>query len=300
MSTKPPEGLIECIPNFSCSGSGAVGALVAAAAGAPGVTVLGASSNADHNRAVLTLAGCREGISEAAFLLCKTARDNIDLRRHTGVHPRIGATDVIPFVPLRGSTMEDCIGISKAVGKRIADELAIPVFLYEAAASAPGRKNLAEIRKGGFEGMLKKMLLDGWQPDFGEGRPHPTAGVTAIGARRPLIAFNVYLATGDVTVAKKIAAAIREANGGLAGLKAIGVYIGEAGAAQVSMNITDYRKTSVKAAFDAVKDEAGRYKTAVRHSELIGFAPAGALDADVAEYVGLRDFCYERCVIDLF
>lgn len=291
--------IIECIPNFSEGRDTAViNALKETAQSVPGVMLLGVSSDADHNRSVITIAGNRKGIEEAAFLLCKTACEKIDLRKHRGVHPRMGAADVIPFVPLSGSSVVECVEISKIVGKRIAEELGIPVFLYEESQTRKERRNLATIRKGGFEGMSEKILLDDWQPDFGERKIHPSAGVVAVGARAPLIAFNVNLNTPDVEIARKIATTIRESSGGLKYLKAIGVKLSALGLAQVSMNLTNYEVTPVHTAFEAVKAEAARYGIDVAESELVGFAPARALAGSAERYLKLRDFGYDTHVLE--
>lgn len=291
--------IIECIPNFSEGRDiKIINALKETAQSVPGVMLLGVSSDADHNRSVITIAGNRKGIEEAAFLLCKTACEKIDLRKHTGVHPRMGAADVIPFVPLSGSSVGECVEISRMVGKRIAEELGIPVFLYEESAPRQERKNLAAIRKGGFEGMSEKILLDDWIPDFGGRKIHPSAGVVAVGARAPLIAFNVNLDTQDVEIARKIAAAIRESGGGIKYLKAIGVKLSGLGLAQVSMNLVNYEETPIHTAFEAVKTEAARYGVDIAESELVGFAPARALAGSAARYLKLRDFGYDTHVLE--
>lgn len=293
--------IIECIPNFSEGrDKKTIEALSLAAESVPGVMMLGVSSDWDHNRSVITIAGNVRGIEEAAFILCKTAAERINLLKHNGVHPRIGATDVIPFVPISNSTMDECVEISKRVGRRIAEELSIPVFLYEESASSPERKNLAEIRRGGFEGMREKILNCNWKPDFGESKIHPNAGATAVGARKILIAFNVNLDTQDVSIAKKIAGRIRESGGGYKCLKAIGVKLSALGLAQVSMNLTDYEETPVHTAFEAVQREAASFGVNVAGSEVIGFIPARAITESAARYLKLDNFSYETHVLESF
>ena len=290
--------IVECIPNFSegrCEET--IGKLTATAQSIPGVSLLDVNLDPSHNRTVLTLIGGLAGIKAAAIALAKCARDNIDLTRQTGEHPRMGATDVIPFVPIKGVTMEECVAISKEVGRAIADELGIPVFLYEEAASGSHKRNLAAIRKGQFEGMAKKMQSPRWKPDYGT-TLHPTAGVVAVGARRPLIAFNANLSTADITIADKIAKKIRGSSGGLKYCKAIGIMLKERNLAQVSMNLVDYEGTSIYAAVELIKIEATRYGVHVVGTELIGLAPAKAL-IDCAEYyLQIENFDYKRHVLD--
>jgi len=276
--------IVECIPNFSegrCDKT--IGLLIKTARSTPGVSLLDVNRDPSHNRTVLTLMGDPAGIKSAAIALAKCARDNIDLTRQTVQHPRMGAVDVIPFVPIKGVTMQDCIAISKEVGRTIADELGIPVFLYEEAASGEHRRNLADIRKGQFEGLAAKMQSPQWQPDYGSAAPHPTAGAVAIGARKPLIAFNANLSTSDITIADKIAKKVRGSSGGLKYCKAIGIMLKERNIAQVSMNLVDYENTPVYAALELIKMEAARYGVRVIGTELIGLAPAEAL-IDCAEY----------------
>lgn len=291
--------LMECIPNFSEGRDAAViDGLRQTAAGVPGVTLLDYSSDANHNRSVLTLLGDPERIAEAAFRLCKRASETIDLTRHTGEHPRMGATDVIPFVPVQGCTMEECVSVSKCVARRIYEELSIPSFLYEESASCEARRNLADVRRGEFEGMPEKLLREGWAPDFGERRIHPTAGVVAIGARMPLIAFNVNLSTGDLAIAKRIARAVRGSSGGLKHCKAIGIMLGDRGVAQVSMNMVNYEGTPLYRAFEMIRFEAARYGVSIIGSELIGLSPAKAL-IDCAEYyLKLENFQYAGQVLE--
>ena len=291
--------IVECIPNFSegrCEKI--IGKLTQTAQSTPGVSLLDVNTDPSHNRTVLTLIGNPESIKAAAIALTKCARDNIDLTQQTGEHPRMGAVDVIPFVPLRGVTMEECVAISNVVGRAIANELGIPVFLYEEAASLTHRRNLAAIRKGQFEGMAKKMQSPLWRPDYGTATPHPTAGVVAVGARKPLIAFNANLSTPDITIADKIAKKIRGSSGGLKYCKAIGIMLKERDIAQVSMNLVDYEGTSIYTVLELIKAEAKRYGVRVIGTELIGLAPAKAL-IDCAEYyLKLENFDFTRHVLD--
>lgn len=276
--------LVECIPNFSEGrNEEIINALIKEAKSVGGVTLLDYSSDKSHNRSVFTLMGDVAGIEEVSFRLCKLASSLIDLNNHKGEHPRMGATDVIPFVPLKDVTMEECIAISQRVGKRIADELSIPVFLYEASATKESHQNLASIRKGEFEGMKEKMKDDEWIPDFGKRVPHKTAGVVAVGARSPLVAFNVNLSTSNVEIAKEIARNIRGSGNGYKYCKAIGVLLEEKNLAQVSMNMVNYELTPLYRVFEAIRFEAKRYGVTIVSSELIGLTPARAL-LDAAEY----------------
>ena len=291
--------LVECIPNFSEGrDEERIGELVAVARSVPGVTLLDHSSDASHNRSVFTLVGDPAGIAEAAFLLCKKAAGLIDMTKHTGEHPRMGATDVIPFVPVRGISVEECVEISRQVASRIWEELGIPSFLYENSASADSRRNLATVRKGQFEGMPDKLLLDEWAPDFGERKIHPTAGITAIGARPPLIAFNVNLDTPDLKIANAIAKAIRGSSGGFKYCKAIGVMLDERNIAQVSMNMVNTEVTPLYRVFEAIRSEAGRWGVRILGSEIIGLANAKAL-IDCAEYyLQIEDFDFSTQVLE--
>lgn len=276
--------LMECIPNIS---EGRRLDLVEEFAdivrAVPGVTLIDYSSDASHNRSVFTFLGDPDQVMEAAFRFAKHAVEKIDLRVHEGEHPRMGAVDVIPFVPIRDMDMAECVERSKVLGKRIADELDLPVFLYEESASAPHRKNLAAIRKGQFEGMAAKVLEDQWHPDFGGNRIHPSAGVVAVGARQPLIAFNINLDTSDVSIAKKIAKIIREKDGGFRAVKALGVMLEERNIAQVSINMCDYKQTPLYRVLEFVRFEAARYGVHVVGTEIIGLAPMMAF-VDAADY----------------
>ena len=290
--------LVECIPNFSVSQQkdpAAFQALVDTAKAAPGCTLLDVQTDGSHNRCVFTLVGAPEAMGEAAFQLCKRASEVIDLRKHQGQHPRMGATDVIPFVPQMDMTVEECVALSKEVAQRIWEELRIPSFLYEDSASTPKRKNLAACRKGQFEGMPEKLLQPEWAPDFGERAVHPTAGITAIGARMPLIAFNVNLDTADVSIASRIAKAIRGSSGGFQYCKAIGILLEDRNIAQVSMNMVNYEGTPLYYAYEMIRVLAERYGVRVLGSELVGLTPAKAL-LDCAEYyLKLENFhCREQ------
>ena len=289
--------LVECIPNFSVSrerDEAAFNALVDTAKAVPGCTVLDVQSDGTHNRCVFTLVGSPEGIGEAAFRLAKRAMEVIDLTKHQGAHPRMGATDVIPFVPTMGMTVQECVELSKQVAGRIWDELRIPSFLYEDSATSPDRVNLAKIRKGQFEGLAEKMKDPLWKPDFGPDTIHPTGGATAIGARMPLICFNINLDTPNVEIARQIARRVRNIGGGLHYVKAMGIALEERNLAQVTMNLTDYTKSSIYSVFEMVKMEARRYGVRVVGSEVVGIVPMKAL-LDCAEYyLQIEDFSSEQ------
>ena len=293
--------ILECIPNFSegrCQKT--INKLIKTAQSIPGVSLLDTNSDQSHNRTVLTLIGDPPGIKAVAIALTKCAQENIDLTQQLGEHPRMGAVDVIPFVPIKGVTMAECITISKDVAQTIAAELDIPVFLYEESATANHRHNLAAIRKGQFEGMAKKMQSPLWQPDYGPATPHPTSGVVAVGARHSLIAFNANLSTPDITIANKIAKKVRGSSGGLKYCKAIGIMLKERNIAQVSMNLVNYKHTAIYTTLELIKAEAKRYGVQVIGTELIGLAPAEAL-IDCAEYyLQLENFDYKRHILNNF
>ncbi|AAT87904.1 glutamate formiminotransferase [Streptococcus pyogenes JRS4] len=291
--------IVECIPNFSEGQNQAViDGLVATAKSIPGVTLLDYSSDASHNRSVFTLVGDDQSIQEAAFQLVKYASENIDMTKHHGEHPRMGATDVCPFVPIKDITTQECVEISKQVAERINRELGIPIFLYEDSATRPERQNLAKVRKGQFEGMPEKLLEEDWAPDYGDRKIHPTAGVTAVGARMPLVAFNVNLDTDNIDIAHKIAKIIRGSGGGYKYCKAIGVMLEDRHIAQVSMNMVNFEKCSLYRTFETIKFEARRYGVNVIGSEVIGLAPAKAL-IDVAEYyLQVEDFDYNKQILE--
>ena len=278
--------LVECVPNFSVSrerDEAVFQGLVDTANSVPGCTVLDVQSDGDHNRCVFTMVGSPAAIEEAAFLRTKTATETIDMTKHQGQHPRMGSTDVIPFIPTMDMTVEECVELSKRVAERIWKELQVPSFLYEDSASRPERRNLAACRKGQFEGMPEKLLEPDWAPDYGERKIHPTAGIIAIGARMPLIAYNVNLDTSDLEIANKIARAIRAANGGFKYCKAIGVMLKERNIAQVSMNLVIYEGTPIYYVFEMLRALADRYGVRITGSELVGLTPGKAL-LDCAEY----------------
>ena len=285
--------LIECIPNFSEARRPEVIDQIAAAIQSVGeVKLLDRSSDLDHNRTVLTFAGSPAGVEEAAFRAIKTAAELIDLDQHTGEHPRVGATDVCPFVPLSGATMEDCVAIAKRLGERVGNELGIPVYLYEAAAARPERVNLENIRKGQYEGLKSEIESDpNRKPDYGPGKL-PKAGATVIGARNFLIAFNVYLTTPEVDIAKKIAKALRHSTGGFRYLKALGLLV--EGRAQISMNFTNFHETPLHRVVETVRREAARYGVAIHHSELVGLIPQEALVDSAVWYTQLDQFSKEQ------
>lgn len=291
--------LMECIPNIS---EGRRMDLVEEFAeivrAVPGVTLIDYSSDASHNRSVFTFLGEPNQVMEAAFRFAKHAVETIDLNVHEGEHPRMGAVDVIPFVPIRDMDMAECVELSKVLGARLSDELDLPVFLYEESASAPHRKNLAAIRKGQFEGMAKKVLEDQWHPDFGGNRIHPTAGVVAVGARQPLIAFNINLDTSDVSIAKKIAKIIREKDGGFRAVKALGVMLEERNIAQVSINMCDYKQTPLYRVLEFVRFEAARYGVHVVGTEIIGLAPMMAFVDAADYYLQIEKFDAQKQVLE--
>ena len=274
--------LIECIPNFSEGRDPEVIAAIRdAIADVAGVLLLDVSSDADHNRTVITFAGEPDVVAAAAFAGIAQAATRIDLSSHDGVHPRVGAADVVPFVPLRDATPADCAQIARDVGQRVGTELNLPVYLYEAAATRPERVNLADVRRPRYEGLRDLIDHDpAWQPDYGPAQIGP-AGAVVIGARQPLIAFNAYLNTDDVTIAQQIALAIRTSGGGLPHLKALGLMVN--GQAQVSMNVIDFRQTGLHAIMQAVDTEAAKHSVLVTHTELVGLIPQAALvDAALA------------------
>ena len=271
-------GIVESIPNFSEGRDpGVIETLKNTLVSVQGVSLLDQHRDVDHHRCVLSVAGSVESMEQAAFSVVAKASELINLEYHAGQHPRLGACDVLPFVPLSGSTMEQCVQLAQQVGARIGQELRMPVFLYEEACARPFRKRLEQIRKGGLEGLRKRMATDrAWSPDFGPAEPHPTAGVIVVGARYPLIAFNVLLQSHDVSLARDIARTIRTSNGGLPAVKAIGLELKSQGYVQVSMNLTNYHQTPVHVAFEAVKRAAALQGVAVVKSEFVGLLPQEA------------------------
>ncbi|MGA2719446.1 MAG: glutamate formimidoyltransferase, partial [Candidatus Acidiferrales bacterium] len=284
--------LIECVPNFSEGRDPAkVDAIVAAMRAVPGVFLLDRQSDADHNRSVITMVGEPDAVAEAALRGVGKAAELIDLTRHHGEHPRLGATDVVPFIPLEGSTIEDCVAIARSVGREIWKRYRIPVYFYEAAAQRPERANLENIRSGQFEGLLEEVMRDpDRSPDVGDPRLHPTAGATAVGARKFLIAYNIHLNTPDVSIAKRIAKSIRFSSGGLRYVKAIGVDLKSRRLAQVSTNLTDFEQTPLHRVFELVKREAERYGVAIAGSEIIGLVPGRAMELTAEFYLRLENF----------
>lgn len=291
-----PREIVECVPNFS---EGRRKEVVDAIAGAirsvAGTKLLDVEMDANHNRAVITFIGDREAVADAAFRGARKAVELIDLTVHRGEHPRIGALDVCPFVPIAGVTMEDCVAIARAVGERIAKDLKVPVYLYEEAATRPDRRALPDIRKGEFEGLRTEIATNPDRaPDFGPRQLHPTAGASVVGARAPLIAFNVNLGTPDVQIAKKIAQAIRESSGGLKYVRAKGFALKDRGIVQVSMNMINYKGTPLFRAYELIKAEAERYGVPIVGSEIVGLVPLDAV-VDAAEfYLKLENFKVEQ------
>lgn len=283
--------IMECVPNFSEGRDlGKIEKIIEPFRARQGVKLLDYSNDEDHNRLVVTVVGEPEALKAALLEAVGQAVALIDLNRHSGQHPRMGAVDVIPFIPIKGCTMDEAIALSKEVGEQIATLYQVPVFLYEKSATAPHRENLAAVRKGEFEGMAEKIKLAEWQPDFGPSERHPTAGTVAVGARMPLVAYNVNLGTADLNIASDIARKIRFIGGGLRYCKAMGVELKERGIVQVSINMTDYTRTALYRAFELVKIEARRYGVAVVGSEIIGLVPMEALIDTASFYLGLENF----------
>ena len=289
--------LVECVLNISEGRDlSRIDRISGAAGNVSGCHVLDVHSDCDHHRSVLTLVGEPGALVEGVLRASRTAVELIDLRHHRGVHPRIGAVDVVPFIPLAGLTMEECAGLARRFGARIARELELPVFLYEAASLGPERISLPEVRRGGLETLFHPVGSGDFRrrPDFGPHARHGTAGAVAVGAREILIAFNVLLASPELAIARFIARQIRESNGGLHAVRALGVYLESCNRAQVSMNLTDYRRTSPLQVFEAIRREAALTETVVESSELVGLAPRAALPADPAADLLLKDFGPDR------
>ncbi len=287
--------IIECVPNFSEGRDlQKIDQIVAPFRAKEGVKLLDYSNDEDHNRLVVTVVGEPEPLKAAVIEAVGVAVRLIDLNKHSGQHPRMGAVDVIPFIPIKNATMEECIELSKEIGAAVAEQYALPVFLYEKSASAPHRENLAAIRKGEFEGMAEKIHQPEWHPDFGPADRHATAGTVAIGARMPLVAFNINLSTNSMEIATKIAKNIRHINGGLRFVKAMGVELTERGIVQVSINMTDYTRTALYRAFELVRIEARRYGVSIVGSEIIGLVPMEALIDTASYYLGLENFSMQQ------
>jgi glutamate formiminotransferase / 5-formyltetrahydrofolate cyclo-ligase len=287
--------IIECIPNVSEGRRPAVvAAMVDAIKSVAGVRLLDHSSDASHNRSVFTFVGDAAGVEQAVLALFERAVADVDLRTHRGEHPRLGAVDLVPFVPIEGVTMAECVALAKTVGATVAERFHVPVYLYEEASASPARKNLEDIRRGEFEGLAAKMASPGWTPDFGPAVPHLTAGAAVFGARMPLIAYNINLATNRLDVARKIAAGIRHSSGGYRFVKAMAVALGDRGIVQVSMNLTNYEKTPIFRVFETVKREAARYGVTVLESEIVGLVPSAALLGAAAFYLQIEGFNAEQ------
>jgi glutamate formiminotransferase / 5-formyltetrahydrofolate cyclo-ligase len=286
---------IESIPNVSEGRRpDVVERLARAIRHTPGIRLLDHSSDTSHNRSVFTLAGDAAALKQATLALFDAAIGAIDLRQHRGEHPRLGAVDVVPFVPIEGVTMADCVALAKDVGAAVAERFGVPVYLYEEASTNPARKNLEDIRRGEFEGLATKMASSDWAPDFGPAAPHPSAGASVIGARMPLIAYNINLNTDRLDVAKKIAAAVRHSSGGLRFVKAMGVKLDDRNLAQVSMNLTNYEKTPIFRAFELVKREAAHYGVSILESEIVGLVPSAALIGAAEFYLQLERFSEDQ------
>lgn len=283
--------VVECVPNFSEGRrKEVIEAIVEPFRVAPEVTLLDYAPDADHNRTVVTVAGDPENVLAAVFEAIRTAASLIDMEEHTGEHPRMGATDVVPFVPIREITMTECVDLARRLGSRVGEELGIPVFLYEAAATRPERTNLADIRRGQYEGWKTKINDPDWKPDFGPSALHPSAGATVVGARMPLVAFNVNLGTSDMRIANSIARAVRHIGGGLRFVKALGIEMQDRGIVQVSMNLTNYTKTPIYRVMEMIRAEARRYGVPIISSEIIGLTPAESLFDVAAYYLQLEGF----------
>lgn len=285
--------IVQCVPNYSEGRDLAkIERIVAPYKGREGVKLLSCEPDPDYNRTVVTVIGDPEGVAEAVIESAGIAAELIDMTAHRGEHSRMGATDVVPFIPIKEMEMDECVKLAQRVGEALATQHGIPVFLYEEAATKPERTNLAKVRKGQFEGMPEKLRDPQWQPDYGKAEIHPRAGVTAVGARMPLVAYNIDLDTRNIEIGKKIAAAIRHSGGGFRYIKAGAVET--KGIVQVTMNITNYKKTSIYRVFETVKMEARRYGVGVTGSEVVGMVPMEALIESVEYYLGLYGFSKEK------
>lgn len=291
--------IVECVPNFSEGHDAAkVDAIIEAIRSVRGIAILDRELDADHNRSVITFAGPATAVVEAAFRGVERAAGLIDLRQHTGVHPRIGAADVVPFVPVEGVTLDDCVRLANELAARLWDRLRVPVYLYEAAARRPERVNLENIRRGQFEGLREEVRTNpDRRPDFGEAELHPSAGATVVGARKFLIAYNINLNTSDVEIAKRIAKAIRFSSGGFRYVKSMGVPLASRSLAQVSMNLTDFEQTPIHRVFEAVRAEAARYGASIVGSEIVGLIPKRALEMTAEWYLQVENF-HPRLVLE--
>ena len=291
--------IIECVPNISeGQNTEVIEKVLDTVRETAGVTLVDYSSDASHNRTVITFFGSLEGVEEAAVKLAKKAVELIDLTKHTGEHPRMGAVDVIPFIPIKEVSMQEAVDLSKKVAGRIWEEAKLPIFLYEESASTPKRVNLAAVRKGQFEGMAEKVQKDEWEPDFGGRQIHPTAGITAVGARMPLVAFNINLSTSDLAIADGIAKIIRGSSGGFDCVKGIGIMLEDRGIAQVSINMTNFQKTPLYRVLETVRFEAARYGVSVIGTEIVGLTPMQALIDCADYYLQIENFDSGRQIIE--
>lgn len=291
--------LIQCVPNFSEGvDQEVIQALVQVAQSVAGVSLLDYSSDASHNRSVFSLIGNPQGIEEVSYQLIEKASQVIDMSKHQGGHPRMGATDVLPLIPLRNTSVEECVELAHRIGQRVGQELKIPIYLYEAAAQQTDRQNLAQVRTGEYEGLADKLQTPEGQPDYGPTEFNAQAGATAIGVRAPLIAFNVNLNTEDVSIAQKIAKAVRGSSGGYKYCKAMGLAVDGKPYSQVSMNMVNYEKTPLFRVFETIKEEASRYGVSIVESEIIGLTPNQALIDAAIHYLQLHEFNPQQQIIE--
>lgn len=291
------ERIVECVPNISEGGDHAtIAAAAAAVRSVAEVCLLDVDPDPAHNRTVLTMVGTPDGVERAVLALYEAVLPRIDLRKHKGEHPRMGAVDVVPVIPIRGVRMEECVALSHRLGNEIWSRYEVPIYFYEESASTPERRDLARIRKGEFEGFPEKLRDPRWQPDVGEAAVHPSAGVTAVGAREFLIAFNVNLATDDLRVAKEIAKAVRGSSGGFRYVKALGLELSDRRMVQVSMNLTNFKKTPISRVVECIRSEAARHGVNVAETEIVGLVPQGALDEVALYYLGLASFSPDMVV----
>lgn len=289
--------IVQCVPNFSEGRDlDKISKIESAFKNRDGVTLISTEPDIDYNRTVITVMGDPQAVASATVFAIGYATELIDMRNHKGQHPRMGATDVVPFIPIKDITMEECIELSKDVAKTVSLEYDIPIFLYEESATSPNRISLPDIRKGEFEGMSEKIKLPEWKPDYGKASIHPTAGVTAIGARMPLIAFNINLGTSDINIAKKISQAIRFSSGGFRFIQAGPADIKEKRIVQVTMNIKNYKKNPIYRAFETVKMEAKRYGINVLGCEIVGSVPLEAISESLEYYIGLEGFSTKKII----
>lgn len=287
--------IVQCVPNISEGrNQDVVKAVVDSLHGIADVKLLDWSSDADHNRSVITFVGTPEGVEEGIMALCRTASELIDMTVHSGEHPRMGAIDVVPFIPIQGVTMEEAVELARRVGRRIGAELGIPVYLYENAATTPANQNLAAVRRGQYEGLPEKMAKEKGKPDFGPTVFNAKSGATAVGARMPLVAFNVNLGTDNIDIADKIARNVRHASGGLKAVKAMGVKLEARGIVQVSMNMVNYKETPLYRVVELIRAEARRYGVNIIGSEIIGLVPLEAIVQSLDYYLGLEGFAMNQ------